>query len=76
MKEFESMYGEDLNGSCFYDQALDTHKNPQHSAENKLKNLAVQLGEACLITDLAALMTQKRDHELAESARKIVKNPP
>jgi hypothetical protein len=27
------------------------------------------------MTDLAALMTQKRDIELAESARKIVKQP-
>lgn len=34
--------------------------------------LADQLGESCLTNDLAALMGQKRDFELAETARKSV----
>ncbi len=40
------------------------------NAEEKLRQLAVQLGEACLTNDLAALISQKRDIELVKSARK------
>ena len=41
------------------------------NAEEKLKQLAIQLGEACLTNDLAALISQKRDIELVKTARKI-----
>jgi hypothetical protein len=47
----------------------------QQTAEDKLKMLAIQIGESCLTNDLAALMSQKRDIDLAESARKIFKRP-
>lgn len=42
------------------------------NAEEKLRQLAIQLGEACLTNDLAALISQKRDIELVKSARKSV----
>jgi hypothetical protein len=51
------MYGDNENGSFLFDQAQELNKHPQHSAEQELRNLAAQLGEACLMTDLAALMT-------------------
>lgn len=47
----------------------------QQTAEDKLKILAIQIGESCLTNDLAALMSQKRDIDLADSARKIVRRP-
>ena len=40
------------------------------NAEEKLRQLAIQLGEACLTNDLAALISQKRDFEMVKSARK------
>ncbi len=43
------------------------------NAEEKLKNLALQLGEGFCTQDLAALMSQKRDIELEMSARKVSK---
>jgi hypothetical protein len=54
-----------------YANSLDEiDPNIYESAEDKLATLAVQLGESCLTNDLAALMNQKRDFELVESARK------
>jgi hypothetical protein len=40
------------------------------NAEEKLKQLAIQLGEACLTNDLAALISQKRDLQMVKTARK------
>ena len=47
------------------------------NAEEKLKQLAIQLGEACLTNDLAALISQKRDLQMVKTARKgAVSNGP
>jgi hypothetical protein len=37
--------------------------------------LAIQLGESCLTNDLAALVSQKREIDLAMTARKVVHKP-
>ena len=74
VKETESMF-EDVNGSFALDNAADPNQMEFDNAEEKLQNLAIQLGESCLTNDLAFLMSQKRDLELVESARKIVKKP-
>lgn len=52
---------DDPNGRYLYD-----------NAEEKLRLLAISLGESCLTHDLAALINQKRELELVESARKTV----
>jgi hypothetical protein len=39
------------------------------TAHEKLRNLAIQLGEACLTADLTGLMAQKRDHDLEREAK-------
>ena len=73
-----SMY-EDVNGSFIDDLGLDAAGHTViggggfifENAEEKLRVLAIQLGEACLTNDLAALISQKRDIELVKSARKI-----
>lgn len=71
-KERESTFN-DVNGSF---DGQETNILPElDNAEQKLANLAAQLGESCLTNDLAALMSQKRDLELVESARKIVQKP-
>lgn len=71
----ESMF-DDVNGSFAIDGAGDANPLQFINAEEKLQNLAIQLGESCLTHDLAALMSQKRDLELVESARKIVQKQP
>lgn len=45
------------------------------SAEVYLKQLALQLGESCLTNDLASLVSQKREFDLAITARKVVHKP-
>lgn len=73
-----SLY-EDVNGSFIDDLGLDAAGQTVlgnggfifENAEEKLRVLAIQLGEACLTNDLAALISQKRDIELVKSARKI-----
>jgi hypothetical protein len=60
-RDTESIYANSLD---------EIDPNIYESAEDKLATLAVQLGESCLTNDLAALMNQKRDFELVESARK------
>jgi hypothetical protein len=48
--------------------------NDKLSPRQKMKNLALQLGESCLAADLSALINQKRDMELEKLTReKIVK---
>ena len=72
-----SLY-EDVNGSFIDDLGLDAAGQTVlggggfifENAEEKLRVLAIQLGEACLTNDLAALISQKRDIELVKSARK------
>ena len=74
VRETESMF-DDVNGSFALDNAGEANPLEFINAEEKLQNLAIQLGESCLTHDLAALMSQKRDLELVESARKIVHKP-
>ena len=74
VKETESIFDE-VNGSFILDNGVDNNQMEFDNAEEKLYNLAVQLGESCLTNDLACLMSQKRDLELVESARKIVRKP-
>ena len=45
--------------------------NQLMSPIQRMKNLATQLGECCLTTDLTCLIKQRRDFEL-ESAAKII----
>ena len=75
MRETESIF-DDVNGSFHLGDAPDAGNLEFINAEEKLHNLAIQLGESCLTHDLAALMSQKRDLELVESARKIVQQKP
>ena len=74
VKETESIFDE-VNGSFALDNGPDPNQMEFDNAEEKLQNLAIQLGESCLTNDLACLMSQKRDLELVESARKIVRKP-
>ncbi len=46
--------GEELDNSVLYDNRM---VGVGQSAEQKLKQLAIQLGESCLTYDLAALMS-------------------
>jgi len=69
-KESESIYDE-VNGSFVLENAQDNNCMIYDNAQEKLQTLAIQLGESCLTNDLAALMGQKRDFELVQSARKI-----
>ena len=39
------------------------------SGADKLRSLAVQIGESCLTNDLAALLAHRRDFELERHAR-------
>ena len=75
VRETESMF-DDVNGSFALENVQDANPLEFINAEEKLQNLAIQLGESCLTHDLAALMSQKRDLELVESARKIVQKKP
>jgi hypothetical protein len=43
--------------------------NDKLSPKEKIKNLALQLGESCLAADLSALINQKRDMELEKITR-------
>lgn len=54
------------NNNRHFDFLLDDNFIPP---QNKLKALALQLGESCLATDLAALINQKRDLELEKIAK-------
>lgn len=66
-----SMYDE-VNGSFIDEMGVGEGQAGYlyDNAEEKLRQLAVQLGEACLTNDLAALISQKRELELVKSARK------
>ena len=64
--------GDELDNSGLYDNKM---VGAGQSAEQKLKQLATQLGESCLTYDLAALMSQKREFDLAITARKAVHKP-
>lgn len=50
---------------------VEENTNPVEflTAHEKLRNLAIQLGEACLTADLTGLIAQKRDHELEREAK-------
>lgn len=67
---------DEVNGSFAMGDAQEANPLALINAEEKLENLAIQLGESCLTHDLAALMSQKRDLELVESARKIMHKKP
>ena len=69
---------EDVNGSFILDEGNMGDGQTgliYENATEKLRAIAIQLGEACLTNDLAALISQKRDRELAESARKVASSP-
>eukprot|EP00347_Sterkiella_histriomuscorum_P005241 403357349 len=69
-----SIYDE-INGSFVDDLGDGQNGYIYDNAEEKLRQLAMQLGESCLTNDLAALISQKRDIELVKSARKTATNP-
>ena len=59
-----------------FDQSfvVEDTTNPQDymTPSEKLRNLAIQIGEACLTADLTALIAQKRDNELEQVAKKTL----
>ena len=59
-----------------FDQSfvVEDTTNPQDymTPSEKLRNLAIQIGEACLTADLTALIAQKRDSELEQVAKKTL----
>ena len=56
LKDTESNFDE-MNGSFAIDNFVDDEHAVFENAEEKLKNLAIQLGESCLTNDLAFLMS-------------------
>ena len=55
IKETESIF-DDVNGSFALENCADPNQIEFDNAEEKLQNLAIQLGESCLTNDLAFLM--------------------
>ena len=59
-----------IEGDTFY-----IHEEPitgiQYDTNSKLRILATQLGECCMTTDLAALMSQKRNAEPTTEVEEI-----
>ena len=68
-RELNTSYHE--QETCIYPQEDPFGNEGMLSPNKKLQILAAQLGECCLTTDLAALISQRRNIQLEISAKRF-----